>query len=60
MKAARADHVIIDTRKSRFECKHCGEVLSLLLPMDVSKLLKLSEPFLAQHGKCAAPGEVAR
>lgn len=52
---ARADHVVLDTVRHRFKCNHCGASLSLVLPMEVSALVKVSQPFLDAHRDCRRP-----
>lgn len=54
-----ADHVVVNVKAARFECKRCGETFGMSLPMEISQLARLSETFLAKHLACAEPAPAA-
>jgi hypothetical protein len=46
------EHVIIDMRKHRMHCQHCGNAETLHLPMPVYLLTALMDAYIKHHADC--------
>jgi hypothetical protein len=49
------DHVVVNTKAGRLECKHCGRTFGFALPMTLDEFVRLSNLFAAEHVSCEVP-----
>jgi rubredoxin len=50
--AMKADHVVMNTVTSAFECKHCGKTYQPTIPAPITVFASMAKEFSKIHKNC--------
>ena len=48
----KADHVVMNTSTSAFECRHCGKTYAPTMPAPITLFASMTKEFSKIHKRC--------